>query len=86
MKEIVILGIHVKQRSKQSVALQNLLTKYGCSIKTRLGIHEVVGDYCSNEGIILLELTGDKAEMDNLEKELKQLSEIEVQKMVFKQQ
>lgn len=84
MDEIIVLGIYIQERSKNALAVQNLLTKFGCSIKTRLGLHEVVDGFCSNSGLILLELTGDKIEMDNLEKELKKLSEVEIQKMVFK--
>lgn len=84
MDEIIVLGIYIQERSKNALAVQNLLTKFGCSIKTRLGLHEVVDGFCSNSGLILIELTGDKTEMDNLEKELKKLSEVEIQKMVFK--
>lgn len=84
MEEIVILGIYVQERSKNALAVQNLLTRFGCSIKTRLGLHEVVNGNCSNSGLILLELCGDKQEMQNLENELRQLKDIEIQKMVFK--
>lgn len=84
MNEIVVLGIYINERSKNASAVQNLLTQFGCSIKTRLGLHEVVNDYCSNAGLILIELTGDKKEMKNLEQELRKLSEVEIQKMVFK--
>ncbi len=84
MNEFIIFGIYVKERSKNALAVQNLLTKYGCSIKTRIGLHEVSGSFCSNSGLILLELTGDKSEIENLEKALQALEEIEIQKMVFK--
>lgn len=84
MNEIVILGIYIQERSKNALAVQSLLTQYGCSIKTRIGLHEVVDNHCSNAGLILLELTGNKKEMEALELELKKLSEIEIQKMVFK--
>jgi len=84
MEEIVILGVYVQERSKNALAVQNLLTRFGCSIKTRLGLHEVVNGNCSNSGLILLELYGDKQEMQNLENELRQLKDIEIQKMVFK--
>ena len=84
MNEIVVLGIYIQERSKNASAVQNLLTKFGCSIKTRLGLHEVVDNYCSNSGLILIELTGDKKEMESLEQELRKLGDIEIQKMVFK--
>lgn len=84
MNEIVVLGIYIYERSKNASAVQSLLTQFGCSIKTRLGLHEVIDNYCSNSGLILIELTGDKKEMETLEQELRKLSEIEIQKMVFK--
>ncbi|HOU98824.1 MAG TPA: hypothetical protein PLP65_08250 [Bacteroidales bacterium] len=84
MNEIIVLGIYIQERSKNALAVQNLLTKFGCSIKTRLGLHEVVDGFCSNSGLILIELTGEKTEMENLENELRKLGEVEIQKMVFK--
>lgn len=83
MSEIRILGIRISNRSQVNLSVQNILTKYGCTIKTRLGLHEVVEDNCSPEGIILLELLGLETEMDLLEKELRNLPGVEVQKMIF---
>lgn len=48
-----------------------------------MGLHEVVNDKCSSEGIILLELTGVTSEMEALEKELSKIPGVEVQKMIF---
>jgi hypothetical protein len=83
MKEIVIIGIYIQERSKNALSVQNILTQFGCSIKTRLGLHEVKDNYCSNSGLIIVELTGDKQEMQNFETELRKLKDIEIQKMVF---
>ena len=83
MKEIRILGLHVTDRAGEAVKIQDLLTKFGCSIKTRLGLHEVNENICSSCGIILLELTGDKAECDKLESELLKVEGLDVQKMTF---
>jgi len=83
MKELIVLGVYVKERSKNALNVQDILTRYGCSIKTRLGLHEVSDDFCSNSGLILLELTGDRKEIDNLINELKSLDDIEIQTMVF---
>ncbi len=81
--EIRILGIHVNQRTKEVSQIQPLFTKYGCSIKTRLGLHEVNDNICSPSGIILLELIGDVNEMNKLEDELKAIAGLDVQKMCF---
>jgi len=84
-KEIWILGLHIPDRIKKSQQVQSILTKFGCSIKTRLGLHEVTDDYCSTSGIMLLELTGDLNECQKLENELLKLEDVEVKKMVFTQ-
>jgi len=81
--EIRILGILVNDRMKESEKLQKLLTKYGCSIKTRLGLHEASATTCSKHGLIVLELTGESAEWDKLEKSISRLSGVEIQKMSF---
>jgi len=83
MKERWILGIQISDRVQEVSVLQEILTKYGCSIKTRLGLHEVQGDYCSASGLILLELTGNSEDFYKLENELLQLDGVETKKMVF---
>nr|WP_321407515.1 hypothetical protein [uncultured Carboxylicivirga sp.] len=79
----VILGISVYDRAKEAGHVQTLLTRYGCSIKTRLGLHEVNDEFCSQSGLILLELFGDPKEQERLEQKLKVIPGVEVQKMVF---
>ncbi len=53
-----ILIIAVGKRRDVAVEIQKILTAGGCCIKTRLGIHDGVGDSCSEEGLIILELVG----------------------------
>ncbi|MFO7828785.1 MAG: hypothetical protein R6V23_09215 [Bacteroidales bacterium] len=81
--ETRILGVLITDRKKEAGKVQSVMTKYGCSIKTRLGLHEVTDDFCSTSGLILLELTGDLSEMDKLEKELVAIEGTQTQKMVF---
>ncbi|HAN18743.1 MAG: hypothetical protein A2X13_13025 [Bacteroidetes bacterium GWC2_33_15] len=83
-KETRILGVLITDRQKEAGKVQAVLTKFGCSIKTRLGLHEVSDDLCSTSGLLLLELTGDLSEMDKLEKELKTIAGTQTQKMIFK--
>jgi hypothetical protein len=78
-----ILGLFVKDRLDEATDIQKILTKYGCNIKTRLGLHNVDPKVCSPNGLILLELFGDDKECQALEKELKNIKGLEVQKMVF---
>jgi hypothetical protein len=83
MKELRILGVMVTNRTKDSTTVQHILTKFGCSIKTRLGLHEVTSDTCTNYGLILLELTGEKAEWDKLEAELLKVEGVLTKKISF---
>lgn len=82
-KETRILGVLITDRKKEAGKVQQVLTKYGCSIKTRLGLHEVTDDLCSTSGLLLLELTGDISEMEKLEKELTAIDGTQTQKMIF---
>lgn len=51
-----IIGISVENRKEEAQKLQDILTGYGCSIKTRIGLHDM-GDYkCLNYGIVLIEV------------------------------
>ncbi len=84
MEEIRILGIYLNNRLNHSVQLQEVLTKYGCYIKTRLGLHEVSSDFCSSSGLIILELFGDVKMQDEMESALMAIKDLDVQKMAFK--
>lgn len=77
-----ILGIHLKDRSEEARIVQEILSEYGCLIKTRLGIHEA-GTICSPSGTILLELTGDEEEWNNFENKLIKIDGVEVKSMQF---
>ena len=51
-----IIGISIDNRVEQAVKFQQILTECGCSIRTRIGLHNI-GEYrCVNDGIILLEV------------------------------
>ena len=61
-----ILLILVGQRKQAAVQVQKVLTGWGCMIKTRLGIHDGVMDNCSDQGLLILELAGERNKMDEL--------------------
>jgi len=83
MSYIRILGIRVADRPNEADVVQKLLTTYGCSVRTRLGLH-VPNDLTDNsEGLIILELTGDTTEMDKLENALITTSGADVKRMEF---
>ena len=75
-----ILGILIREPETKSHNLQDLLTSYGCSIRTRLGLN---GSEYSKNGLIILELKGDENERQNFVQKLKALPGIELQQLVF---
>ncbi|MCX7954342.1 MAG: hypothetical protein N3A01_04025 [Bacteroidales bacterium] len=83
MNKIVILGLYISERITNATKVQDILTRYGCLIKTRLGLHETSENYCSNCGLIILELLDNTDEIEKLENELKNIDGIEIQKMIF---
>lgn len=83
MEDHIILGVHITERAKHVPEVQKVFTKYGCNIKTRLGLHEVSGNFCSPNGLIILELVDDPKQCDNLEKELKAIEGVEIKIMRF---
>lgn len=70
-----IMTLLVNNRRENAPKLQEVLTESGCIIKMRLGLHEA-GDACSNEGLIILQLSGSKEEIAALEESLNSLEGI----------
>ena len=68
-----IIGIRLENRIENAVKFQEVLTKNGCKIKTRLGLHDVSNNACSNDGIIILQPCGNKEEVESLVNELNSL-------------
>ncbi len=79
----IILGVHVRNRTQKASEVQEILSQYGCNIKTRLGLHEVDENYCAAAGVVLLEAVGEDAVINEMADKLNALDGIEVQKMVF---
>lgn len=86
MDKHYILGVHVTDRIENARVVQDILTKYGCNIQTRIGLHEVDQNYCAPNGLIVLELFGDESVCDELRDTLKAVKGVEVQQMVFEHQ
>jgi hypothetical protein len=80
----IIMGIQLQQRHEIATNVQELLTKYGCFIKTRLGVHQASADSCSEQGLIILEFI-DRSDKEayELEKALSNISGVVVKKMEF---
>ncbi len=68
-----IMAVKVEERAAKAPQLQEILTEYGCIIKTRVGFHETDEEKCSMDGIILLHLYGNKNEFQELHEKIKKL-------------
>ena len=82
MEKHIILGIHITNRLKKVAEVQRLLSEYGGSIKTRLGLHEVEAEDSPN-GVLLLEMYGSDMVCLELGEKLDAIDGVEVQKIVF---
>jgi len=61
-----VLLVLIGNRKEAAVQVQKVLTGWGCMIKTRLGIHDGVMENCSDQGLLILELAGERNKMDEL--------------------
>ena len=76
-----IMALKITPRNIHAGEVQNLLTKHGCIIKTRLGFHEVSSETCSPSGLIILHITGNDEEIEMLKKELVSIDGVSVNYM-----
>jgi hypothetical protein len=78
---IRILGLLIEKDHDLVVALQRILTAFGCVIRARLGVNE--NFFGKPAGLIILELYGDTVQMDLLEKDIAALKKIHLRKIIF---
>jgi len=79
----LIFGVHIQNRGENALRVQQVLTEYGCFIKTRLGLHEVDENFCSTGGILILEMFGDLEKCVEMRDKLKVIDGIDVKEMNF---
>lgn len=77
-----IMGIKLDNRTHTAIEFQQILTNYGCIIKTRIGLHDVADNKCAPNGVILLEIINDE-EVKQLESDLRAIDGINIQMMKF---
>ncbi|MFH1779583.1 MAG: hypothetical protein ABH803_00360 [Candidatus Micrarchaeota archaeon] len=65
----------VKDRKKTALPIQKTLTKYGCGIQARIGLHESTKT-CSNAALIILQLSGSNKENALLLRELNKIKSV----------
>lgn len=79
----MIMAILQENRVETAAKVQEVLTKYGCYIRVRLGLHDAAIDRCTNTGIILLQLCGDDLPVKDFEEELKSIQNVKVKYMTL---
>ncbi|AQT66995.1 hypothetical protein STSP2_00133 [Anaerohalosphaera lusitana] len=83
LEKHVIFGVHITDRIHHVDPVQHLFTEFGCSIRTRLGLHEAQKDFCSPNGLIVLEMVGDDDTHKEFIDKLNAIEGVEAQQMVF---
>ncbi|WP_027400107.1 hypothetical protein [Anaerovorax odorimutans] len=71
-----VIGVRLDNRVNNSLKFQEVLTKNGCNLKARLGLHEASEDVCGTDGLIILQPCGEKEEVEKLVTELNELEGI----------
>ena len=79
----IVLGVHITDRVHHAHVVQDLFTEYGCSIKTRIGLHDVSETFCSSNGLVVLEMAGDEAPVFEMIEKLNAVEGVDVQQMIF---
>lgn len=83
MNDIIIFGICIRRDAVDVIKFQHLLTTYGNVIRTRLGLHENHYETDALKGLLLLELIGERKQIEAFENAVKEIEGIEIQKMHF---
>jgi hypothetical protein len=72
-----VMAVMVDKRMKDAAKVQEALTKNGCIINVRLGLHEI-RNVCADEGLILLYLCGAKKDVAVLKSDLQRIKGVRV--------
>ena len=75
-----IMAVTISKRIAEAVKVQEMLTKHGCIIKLRVGLHEA-GDVCADDGLVLLHLCGTKNEIAALKTDLNKVKGVKAKTM-----
>lgn len=78
-----IMAIVQENRIETAVKVQDVLTKYGCHIRVRLGLNDCAADKCGTRGMILLQLCGEGLSVSEFEKDLIAIGDVKVKHMTI---
>jgi len=83
MRKRNIVAVLVEQRDEVAGKVQQVLTAWGCMIKTRLGLHEGVLDKCTQTGLIILEMVGEAEKIEEFIRKLSLIKGVAVKNIVL---
>lgn len=76
-----VISVLISRRTEDAPKFQEVLTRHGCIIKVRLGIHEV--DNCREDGLVILHVSGSTEGINELVKDINELSNIRAKAMTL---
>ena len=79
MDKHIIVGVHIVDREAHAVQVQEVFTRFGSQIRTRLGLHD---DICPANGLILLEMA-DTPETRLMIKEVEAIDGVDCKTIIF---
>lgn len=72
-----------EHRVETATRVQEVLTRFGCNIRVRLGLHDAGMSSCSNSGMIVLQICGEKADADQLLAEVLKVPNVKAKLMAL---
>jgi len=75
--------VKLQARNTKALQVQEVLTKHGCDITVRLGIHEQGEGVCSPEGVIILQVKPDAKAIKSLVADLKAVGQLKVKDLTI---
>jgi hypothetical protein len=78
-----LLAILQENRVETATKVQEVLTRFGCNIRLRLGLHDSGLASCSNSGLILLQVCGGTNEVAELQSDLSKVPNVKVKSMAL---
>ncbi|MEW6516312.1 MAG: hypothetical protein AB1439_05330 [candidate division FCPU426 bacterium] len=70
--------LRIKARQAHAVKVQEVLTKHGCDIMLRLGLHEVSDAACADDGLVILQVKPEQSVVNSLVSDLQAVVGVEV--------
>ena len=74
--EYQLVAVKVGHREDSAAEVQSILTSFGCSIKVRLGLHDLPEGACSPMGLIILQVTSSEEELKKFIDQLNNLEDV----------